>query len=102
MKKEKPKCTICDDTGYFTNPFDQTYKCSCMDKKKKQNKKAIPVELPVMQNLPEVKKAKRYKCLLCGRDKFIRRTPHNCVSGYRKRHIKWEEITEENDGQISA
>jgi len=28
-------------------------------------------------------------CLLCGRDKFIRKTPHNCVGGRRKRGLKW-------------
>ena len=44
------------------------------------------------------KKIVGYKCLLCGRDKFIRRTPHNCVGGYRKRHLKWEPIFEEQYG----
>ena len=34
----------------------------------------------------------RYRCLLCGRDKFTHKTPHNCVGGYRKRKIKWEPI----------
>ena len=28
-------------------------------------------------------------CLLCGRDKFIRKTPHNCIGGFRKKRIKW-------------
>ena len=28
-------------------------------------------------------------CLLCGRDKFTKRSPHRCVSGFRKRNIKW-------------
>lgn len=28
-------------------------------------------------------------CMLCGRDKFIRRVPHYCVGGYRKRNIIW-------------
>lgn len=35
---------------------------------------------------------KTYKCLLCGRDKFTKKTPHQCVGGYRKRKLKWEEI----------
>ena len=35
-----------------------------------------------------------YKCLLCGRDKFTRKSPHNCGRGYRKHHIKWEAIYE--------
>lgn len=34
----------------------------------------------------------RYRCLLCGRDKFTRKSPHNCISGFRKRGIKWETI----------
>ena len=37
----------------------------------------------------------RYKCLLCGRDKFTHKTPHKCIGGFRKRGIKWEEIYEE-------
>lgn len=36
----------------------------------------------------------RYKCLLCGRDKFIKPTPHNCIGGFRKRGLKWERINE--------
>lgn len=38
---------------------------------------------------------KRYQCLLCGRNKFTKRTPHNCKGGYRKRRIAWKEITPE-------
>lgn len=34
----------------------------------------------------------RYKCLLCGRDKFTRKSPHNCNSGFRKHKIQWEII----------
>lgn len=30
-----------------------------------------------------------YKCLLCGRDSFTAKQPHNCVGGFRKRNIKW-------------
>lgn len=37
--------------------------------------------------------SKRYRCLLCGRDKFTRKTPHHCNTGYRKHNIKWEEFT---------
>lgn len=36
-----------------------------------------------------VNKKNKLTCLLCGRDKFIRRTSHNCAGGYRKRKIKW-------------
>ena len=32
----------------------------------------------------------KYRCLLCGRDKFTRKTPHYCIGGFRKRKIKWE------------
>lgn len=31
-----------------------------------------------------------YICLLCGRDKFTSKQPHNCVGGYRKRGLKWK------------
>ena len=34
----------------------------------------------------------RWKCKLCGRDKFTRKSPHRCNSGFRKRHIIWEAI----------
>lgn len=37
-------------------------------------------------------KTAKYRCLVCGRDNFIRNTAHNCVGGYRKRKIKWEPI----------
>lgn len=33
-----------------------------------------------------------YKCLLCGRDKFTRKSHHNCVGGFRKRGLRWEPI----------
>ena len=36
----------------------------------------------------------RYKCLLCGRDKFTQKTSHYCVGGYRKHKIKWQPIYE--------
>ena len=36
----------------------------------------------------------RYKCNLCGRDRFTRKTPHNCVGGYRKHGLKWTPIPE--------
>jgi hypothetical protein len=36
----------------------------------------------------------RYQCLLCGRDKFTRKSPHNCNDGFRKRKIIWREIYE--------
>lgn len=39
MKNLKPKCDICKDTGFFTNPFDQEFPCKCRDKKKKLKKK---------------------------------------------------------------
>ena len=39
----------------------------------------------------------RFICLLCGRDKFTRRSPHYCIGGYRKHHIKWQEIVTEKE-----
>jgi hypothetical protein len=37
-------------------------------------------------------KPKRYKCLLCGRDKFTQKAAHICNRMYRRRGLKWEEI----------
>lgn len=34
----------------------------------------------------------KYKCLLCGRDKFTRKSPHNCKGGFRKKNIIWEDV----------
>lgn len=34
----------------------------------------------------------RYRCTLCGRDKFTQKTPHYCGRNYRKRGIVWEEL----------
>lgn len=31
-----------------------------------------------------------YECLLCGRNKFTRKSPHYCGSNFRKRNIKWK------------
>jgi len=33
----------------------------------------------------------RWRCLICGRDKFAQKTPHYCNSGWRKRRLKWEQ-----------
>lgn len=33
-----------------------------------------------------------YKCLLCGRDKFVRKTPHKCKGGFRKHNFEWQAI----------
>lgn len=41
---------------------------------------------------PSVTHASRWKCMLCGRDKFTRKSPHKCVGGFRKRKIIWQEI----------
>lgn len=35
----------------------------------------------------------RYKCLLCGRDKFAKPGPHTCGKQYRKRGLKWEKVS---------
>ena len=31
-----------------------------------------------------------YTCLLCGRNKFIKKTPHWCNKNYRKHGIEWK------------
>ena len=35
-QKTKYNCNICDDTGTFTNPFDQEFKCYCQVKPRKK------------------------------------------------------------------
>jgi hypothetical protein len=35
----------------------------------------------------------KYKCKLCGRDKFDSKQPHNCIGGYRKSGLVWEELS---------
>lgn len=45
--------------------------------------------------LPSVllmKQQERWKCLLCGRDKFTQKQAHRCVGGFRKRRIKWQKM----------
>jgi hypothetical protein len=34
------------------------------------------------------------KCLHCGRS-FIKKLPHKCNTGYRKRNHKWQELTDD-------
>lgn len=36
-----------------------------------------------------------YTCLLCGRNKFTRKTPHWCNKNYRKHGIEWKLNNEE-------
>ena len=43
-----------------------------------------------------------YTCLLCGRNRFTRKTPHYCAGGYRKHHIKWELNNEEMKKKIKT
>lgn len=43
-------------------------------------------------NKPVVVRSGRWKCMLCGRDKFTHKSPHKCVGGYRKRKIVWQEL----------
>jgi hypothetical protein len=40
---------------------------------------------------PPVIRSGRWKCMLCGRDKFTHKSPHKCVNGFRKRKIVWQE-----------
>jgi len=40
--------------------------------------------------------SQRYKCLLCGRDKFTQKQPHICGVSYRKRGLKFEEVKTTN------
>jgi ribosomal protein L37E len=36
-----------------------------------------------------INETQKLTCLRCGRDKFIRKTPHKCPRQYRKRKIRW-------------
>lgn len=42
---------------------------------------------------PPIKRIGRWKCMLCGRDKFTHKSPHKCVGGFRKRKIIWQELS---------
>jgi hypothetical protein len=44
------------------------------------------------QHQPQLAK---WKCLLCGRDKFTHKSPHYCADGYRKHKILWQQIEPE-------
>ena len=52
----------------------------------------IITEYTKQLRIASVGRCGRWKCLLCGRDKFTHKSPHKCVGGYRKRKIIWEEI----------
>ena len=45
---------------------------------------------------PPITRIGRWKCMLCGRDKFTHKSPHKCVGGYRKRNdgIIYNEMTD--------
>lgn len=34
-----------------------------------------------------INKNQKLTCLLCGRDKFTRKSPHKCIGGFRKRGL---------------
>lgn len=73
---------------------DSTEKLECVDKWKTifKEKSYFTELLTIIRDVHEQEVQKRYKCLLCGRDKFTAKQPHNCVGGFRKRKILWEEI----------
>lgn len=47
---------------------------------------------PAIGNTNVVCQGGKFECLLCGRNKFTRKSPHYCVGGFRKHHIKWKEL----------
>ncbi len=58
------------------------------------NKMSLALKKPILwsgEDFPKEVKV-THKCLLCGRDKFTRRTPHICGRQHRKRGLKWEII----------
>lgn len=52
----------------------------------------IITEYTKQLRIANVVRSGRWKCLLCGRDKFTHKSPHKCVGGYRKRKIVWQEL----------
>lgn len=34
----------------------------------------------------------KWKCMLCGNDSFVEKTPHNCTDGFIEKGIIWREI----------
>jgi hypothetical protein len=56
------------------------------------NKMAESVKKPVLWAGDKFPKecAITYECQLCGRNKFTRKSPHQCSGGYRKHHIEWK------------
>lgn len=42
-----------------------------------------------MKTILIINENQKLTCLLCGRDKFTRKSPHNCIGGFRKRRIIW-------------
>ncbi len=41
---------------------------------------------------PTLLSSVRWKCMLCNRDKFTRKSPHKCKGGFRKHKIAWEKV----------
>lgn len=39
-----------------------------------------------------IEKPKNYRCKLCGRDKFTKKSHHNCKGRYRTGGFEWEEL----------
>lgn len=56
--------------------------------KEQEHKESYKLQL----RQPIVLQSVKWKCMLCGRDKFTRKSPHNCVGGFRKRKIVWQQI----------
>ena len=51
--------------------------------------------IPVVSRSTKVDKTKHsVKCLHCGRS-FIKKLPHKCNTGFRKRNHKWLELTDD-------
>lgn len=53
-----------------------------------------------IRNLRESKhntcqKGVKYKCTICGRNKFDSKQPHKCVGGFRKSGFVWEVVKNE-------
>jgi len=65
----------------------------CGNKEQHWNRhRELKAELQLLLSGVGYRKPNRYKCLLCGRDKFTRKQSHKCGNIYRKRNIEWQPV----------
>lgn len=47
---------------------------------------------PKLKRITTTSESGLYRCLLCGRDKFTRKSPHKCIDGFRKHNLVFQKI----------